>query len=359
MNDALKELFNAYKHLPVGVLFFKEGELFFVNEHLRSILLLANLSANDIIQIIGSMIGLENPSHTSLHEFLEREHCFLYRDRIIQINAARSENIDIYVLNRLSDKTIEAVDASHPIRSMHTANTPSPIERQSAAEEEKILRSVFENWNEGHFPTLVLYKGIPIKGECQFIGIEDDTLKLKVEKRQLISAIPGAQWLIGSKRDKMVSGNVHHYDMAENTVSLVDIKIVSQGFHQRNLIRYEADENDLLMIKLGGKRFSLPIRNISEKGVSIHTEDTAALVDLSTASGRSIDGELVVDGKKIGVRLVKLYTLFIQNSTLTKVAFSIGYDLHNGAKLREWLNRKQLHLIKEVRSFVQMMPQPK
>lgn len=28
MSEALKELFDAYKHLPVGVMFFKEHKLF-------------------------------------------------------------------------------------------------------------------------------------------------------------------------------------------------------------------------------------------------------------------------------------------------------------------------------------------
>jgi hypothetical protein len=41
-----------------------------------------------------------------------------------------------------------------------------------------------------------------------------------------------------------------------------------------------------------------------------------------------------------------------------KVAFSIGYDLHYGSLLREWLNEKQLQLIKEVHNFVQMLPPP-
>jgi len=356
MNDALKELFNAYKHLPVGVMFFKEKKLFFVNDHLRSTLLLADLSSDDVIQIIGGMIGLEEPSHLSLVEFLSGNKCFIYRDRVIQIENKEIDGIDIFVLVRLSDKAIQTVDASRSLRILRQEKAPSV---HTDSDEHAILKKALGNWEEGHFPSLVLYKGIPIKGEITILEAHEGKIKLHVEKKQLVAAEIGVEWLIGTKRDQMVSGTLAKYNLDEHTVWIENIHIVDQGFHLRSVIRYDADENDLFEWVSEGKKYRLPLRDVSEKGISILTDNSAVLVALGSSGAKTLKAVLVLNGTAIAVMAVWRYTAAVDDSEKMKAAFTIGYDLHNGTLLREWLNGRQLRRIKEVQNFVRTIAAPK
>ncbi|WP_310440193.1 hypothetical protein [Sulfuricurvum sp.] len=358
MNDALKELFNAYKYLPVGVMFFKNETLFFVNEHLRTLLLLANLSSDEIIEIIGSMVGLENPSHSTLNDFLTYNDLFLYGDRVIQIERNIADDITIFVLIRLSEKAIEAVDSTRELRLLRrekNINTNSTDHNEA-----EILEKALGSWEKGHFPSIVLYKGIPIKSDCMIMDAKGGEISIKVEKKQLAAAQVGTQWLVGTKRNAMLYGEVCRYDLNRSTVSLENLTILSQGFHLRNVIRYIADEdNDRLILTIQGKKSLLALRNVSEKGISVKTDDTSILVALSTISGRTINAILLLNGNKIAINAVWLYTVPLDESSgMMKIAFTIGYDLHNGALLREWMNAGQLQLIKEVRNFIQMIPTP-
>lgn len=358
MNDALKELFNAYKHLPVGVMFFKEEKLFFVNDYLRNTLLLANLPSDEIIHIIGEIAGLETISHSTLNDFLSHNDIILHHDQVIQIERYKGDEFDVFVLVWLSDISINTIDSSKSLRDMRRDNTviiPSSLIGQ---EELALIRSTLGKWEEGRFSSVILYKGIPIKGECKILGIDQGRLVLKVEQKQLISARNGAEWLLGTRRDKMLSGHVQQYDLAKSCIWLVDIKLLPNGYHLRSLIRYESNEKDILLLSVGGKHFSLSLHDVSEKGISIYTDNGAALLALSSVAGKRLEAELVLEGKNIVIQPTWLYTAAIDTSPVMKVAFAIDYDSHNGALLHNWLNAQQIRLIKEVRNFVQMIPPP-
>lgn len=359
MNDALKELFNAYKHLPVGVMFFKDGKLFFVNDYLRNALLLANLPSDEIVHIIGDIAALETTSHGTLSDFLSHNDLILHHDQVIQIERYKGDEIDVFVLVWLSDMAINAIDSSKSLRDMRRDNTVILPASLIGQDELKLLRDTLGKWEEGRFASVVLYKGIPIKGECRILGIDQGRLKLKVEQKQLISARDGVEWLVGSRLDKILSGHVQQYDLAMSCIWLVDIKLLPKGYHLRSLIRYESNEKDILLISLGEKHFSLSLHDVSEKGISIYTDNVAALLVFSSVEGKSLEAELVLEGKNIAIKATWLYTSAIDASPIMKVAFTIEYDVHNGELLRDWLNAQQIRLIKEVRNFVQMIPPPK
>ncbi|MFA6188272.1 MAG: hypothetical protein WC680_03230 [Sulfuricurvum sp.] len=353
MNDTLKELFTAYKNLPVGVIFFKHEKLIFVNDHLRSVLLLENLTGDDIVQIISSMIGLEASLDLSLIQFFSENEFFIYHDRIIQIARKKVDDIDIFVLIRLSVKTIDCVPPFLRLQSEKTTVVPT-----INYDKYEILQKTLGEWKNEHFPSIALYKGIPIKGDTIVLEEKEGLLiKLKVEKKQLVAAQIGTQWIVGTKRETMLSGEISRYNLNDRSVWLDNLKIVSQGFYMRSVIRYEAEENDRINISIGGKKFSLPLRKVSEKAISIQTDDTASLVALSTIGGKTLDAKLLLAGKIISVKAVWLYTIELDGS-LMKVVFTIGYDLDNGAHIRDWLSGEQLRIIKEVQNFVQMLPPP-
>ncbi|MFA5215488.1 hypothetical protein [Sulfuricurvum sp.] len=356
MKDALKELFNAYKHLPVGVMFFKEEKLFFVNDHLRTTLLLANLPSDEIITIIGSMVGLEDPSHVNLNNFLSHNDFLLYRDRVIQIEHQSVDNITVYVLTRLSDKVIDAIDSTRSIRMLRQ---PKLLSGTVSVDEHEILSRALGKWEEGHFPSIVLYKGIPIKGDCSIFEADNGIIGLNVENKQLIAAQIGAQWLIGSQKNSMLFGEVCRYDLNSNRIWLENLTITSEGFHLRNLIRYETEEGDHMIISIAGKKRSLSLLDVSEKGLSIQTDDTAALVAFSAKVGKRVKAILFLGGESIEIDAEWLSTVALDDSSMMKAAFAINYDVHNGNILRNWLNAQQLRLIKEVRNFVQMIPSQK
>ncbi|MDD2781171.1 hypothetical protein [Sulfuricurvum sp.] len=356
MTEALKELFDAYKHLPVGVMFFKDRKLFFVNDHLRNVLLLQNLGSIEVIHIIGEMVGLENFSDESLCDFFLHNNLFLYRDKHFQIDRQSYDNIEIFVIIRVSDESISTIDKTRSLRELRHDNKVMNIQLSDGYHQ--LLHQALGDWENNHYPSTVLYKGIPIKAECMITDASGGEIAIRVEKKQLSAAGIGVQWLIGNRRDKMVLGTLSRYDLSRSMIWLNHLEIIKDGFHLRHVIRYGASSEDQMILTINGKKYTAILHDISEKGVSILSDNGALLVALSSAKGKTISSELFLSNIKITVHAVWLYTIAMEEGIQMKAAFSIGYDLHNGSLLREWLNVKQLQLIKEVRAFVQMIPTP-
>ena len=356
MTEALKELFDAYKHLPVGVMFFKEQKLFFLNDHLRNVLLFQNLGSDDVISIIGEMVDLKEASHESLCDFFLHNNLFLYRDKLFQIDRQSYENIDIFVIVRVSDESINIIDKTRSLRELR--HDKMVVNVQLSDDYHQLLNQALGDWENNHYPSIVLYKGIPIKAECMITDASGGEIAIRVEKKQLSAAGIGVQWLIGNRRDKMIVGTLSRYDLSRSMIWLNHLEIIKDGFHLRQVIRYSASAEDQMILTISGKKYSATLHDLSEKGVSILTDNGALLVALSSAKGKTISSELLLSNIKISVHAVWLYTIAMEEGIQMKAAFSIGYDLHSGALLREWLNTKQLQLIKEVRNFVQMIPTP-
>jgi hypothetical protein len=246
MSEALKELFNAYKHLPIGVMFFKDKHLFFVNDHLRSILLLQNLGSDEVIQIIGDMVGLENASHESLCDFFSFTELFLYHDRILQIDRQHFDNVDVFVIVRISDESIKMADETRSLRQLRQSASLSASKQQQ--DEHELLAKALGSWKNVNIPSVVLYKGIPIKADCVIVHAHEGEIAIKVEKKQLSAAQIGIQWLIGSQRDKMVAGEVTKYDLSQSVVWMNNLQIVNSGFYLRHVIRYGVSSDDQMII---------------------------------------------------------------------------------------------------------------
>lgn len=357
MTEALKELFDAYKHLPIGVMFFKKQKLFFVNDHLRNVLLLQNLGSDEVIRIIAEMVGLENPTHESLCDFFLHNPHFLYRDKHFQIDRQSYETIDIFVIVRLSHESIKMVDQTRSIRQLRDVQSVS--NKKISEDIQDVLGKALGDWKKNHFPSIVLYKGIPIKAECMIVDASESEIAIRVEKKQLSAAQIDVQWLIGNRRDRMVSGTVVRYDLSRSIVWLSHLEILKEGFHLRQMIRYATSSQDQLRVMINGKKYLSPLHDISEKGASIETDDGAFLLALGSIKGKSAEGKLILGDIKITIKLVWLYTVAFDAGIQMKVAFRIGYDLQNGNKLHEWLNHKQLQSIKEIRNFVQTIPEPR
>lgn len=356
MSEALKELFDAYKHLPVGVMFFKDQRLFFINDHLRNILLLQNLGSDEIIHIIGDMVGLENTSHDSLCDFLSNNGFFLYRDRIMQIDRYHFDATDIFVIVRITDESINTIDKTRSLRELRQVKVSADTHMNE--DHCLLLTKVLGYWENRRFPSVVLYKGIPIKGDCTIIHTHSGEIAIKVENKQLSAAENGVLWLIGNTKDKMLSGEVSRYDLNQSVVWLKNIQIVADSFHARQVIRYRTSVEEKMVLVINGKKYISDLHDVSERGVSIQTDDAALLLALSSVKGKTLHAELILSTIRVTVHSIWLYTASLEGGIQMKSAFNIGYDLHNGSLLREWLNTKQLQLIKEVREFVQMMPTP-
>jgi hypothetical protein len=355
MTDALKELFNAYKHLPIGVMFFKEEKLFFVNDHLRSVLLLQNLDSDNMIDIIGAMLGLENVTHESLCTFLSSNDFFLYRDQYMQINREHFDGIDVVVILRLSDESINAIDQTRFLRELRHDDVVIPS--VSSEEQHQMLDKAFVDWKNSRFSSMVLYKGIPIKADCTIVHAHAGEIGIRVGRKQLSAAQTGALWLFGNKK-KVLSGEVSHYDLSQSVVWLTNLQIAATGFHMRRVIRYRASEEDQIHFLINGKKYVSPLQEISEKGISIYTEDTALLLALSSSKGETLNAELILSDSKIAVKAVWLYTTGVKSEKKMKAALMISYEAREETLLREWLTDKQLHLIKEIHTFTEMVPPP-
>lgn len=354
MDSALRELFYAYKHLPVGVMLFRNRDLFFVNDHLRNVLLLASLPHNHIIDIIGSMLGLENPSHRSLYDFLFRNDSFFYKNSIIQIEHRAVGNISIFVLIKLSEKAIHTIDTTRSLRVLEKENTDltSPLSKPKWKLLTEALGPKFE---KRKIPSVVLYKEIPIKADCQIIDTQGDMIELSIAKRQLIATKIGKPWLLGVRDDMMVSGKVARYDLQSGKIWLKHLKLVSEGFHLRNDIRYTIEKNGYFSASIRNEKKTLPLHDLSEKGSSVQTDDPITLQALSSLIGKALHAEVTVGNLNLKIQAIPLYIMPLNSSGKMKAAFKISYDSHNETLLHEWTNNEQLNLIKKVRNFVQMI----
>jgi len=354
MNSALRELFYAYKHLPAGVMLFKNRTLFFVNDHLRNVLLLASLPTDHIIEIIGSMLGLENPSHHSLHDFLYHHDYFLYKNSIIQIEHRSFNEINIFVLIKLSEPTLQAIDATLPLRLLDKEKTKitSPLKKSEWKLLAEALGTKFESKK---FPSIVLYKEIPIKADCRIIDTKEGMIELSIAKRQLIATKIGKSWLFGIREDKMVSGKVASYDLQLGRIWLKNLKLVSSGFHQRNDIRYTIENSGYFRTIISSEKKTLILHDVSEKGLSIQTDDAKILLAFSSMIGKPLNAEVTAEDLNIKIQAIPLYLMPLNASGKMKVAFKITYDSHNEALLHEWTNVEQLNLIRTIRNYVQMI----
>jgi hypothetical protein len=311
-----------------------------------------------MIQIIGEMVGLENFSDESLCDFFLQNNLFLYRDKHFQIDRQSYDTISVFVIVRVSDESISTIDKTRSLRELRQDKMAVAHQHLSEDGYHPLLNQALGDWTNSHYPSIVLYKGIPIKAESSITDNSDGEIAVRVEKKQLSAAQIGVKWLIGNRRDKMVVGRVSRYDLSQSMIWLNHLEIIKDGFHLRQVIRYSNSSEDQIILTIKGKKYTAILHDLSEKGVSILTDNGALLLALSSLQGKTISLELLLSHSKISVHAAWLYTIAVEEGMQMKVAFSIGYDVHNGNLLREWLNVKQLQLIKEIRNFVQMIPPP-
>ncbi len=356
MENAIKGLFYAYKHLPVGVMLFKKRTLFFINDHLQNVLLLSALSKERIIEIIGNRLGIPNPTHNTVHDFLFNNNYFLNQNSIIQIERRSiSDDITIFVFVKISDQSIEAIKNS----AQFLPNLPPKKHEYSPlnnSEWKLLTNALGTNFEDKKFISIVLYKGIPLKAESKIISISNEMIEISIEKNQLIATETGNEWLLGIKQDLMIAGNVSSYDLKQGRIWLKNLRLVSEGFHLRNNIRYAIEKIGYLnILNKNEKSITLPLHDLSEKGVSVQTDDPTVLVTLSSKIGKPLDAEIIIDTLKLSVEAIPLYIETIDIPGMMKVAFSIAYDSHNETLLHQWMNNEQHSVIKKVRNFIQMI----
>lgn len=354
MNKALQDIFSIYKYLPVGIMAFKEGKLFFVNDHLRNVLLLASLPTDHIIEIIGSMLGLQKRSHHTLHDFLLHNDHFSYKNSIIQIEHQSINNINIFVLIKLSEHIIQAIDATQSLRLLMKEKTEitSPLKK---AEWKLLTEALGPNFEKRKYPSIVLYKEIPIKADCRIIDTKEGMIELSVAKRQLIATKVGKQWLLGIRQDRMVSGKIASYDLTLGRIWLKNLKLVSDGFHLRNDIRYTIKKNGYFTISIKNEKKTLLLHDLSEKGASVQTDDPTILLSFSSMIGKFLNAEITLESLNLKIQAIPLYVMPLNSSGNMKVAFKISYDSYNETLLHAWTNAEQLNLIRKIHNYVQMI----
>jgi len=356
VENAIKGLFYAYKHLPVGVMLFKKRTLFFINDHLQNVLLLSALSKERIIEIIGNRLGIPNPSHYTVHDFLFNNSYFLNQNSIIQIERRSiSDDITIFVLVKISEQSIEAIkNSSQPLPNLlQKKHESSPLNN---SEWKLLTNALGTNFEDKKIISIVLYKGIPLKAESKIISISNEMIEISIEKNQLIATETGKEWLLGIKQDLMIAGDLSSYDLKGGRIWLKNLRLVSEGFHLRNNIRYAIEKiGHLNILSKNENTISLPLYDLSEKGVSVQTDDPTVLVTISSKIGKPLDAQIIVDDLNLSVEAIPLYIETMDIPGMMKVAFSIVYDSHNETLLHNWMNNEQHSVIKKVRHFVQMI----
>jgi len=192
-NDILKEFLRLYTQLPCGVIIFKDRSPYFINNHLRKILVLGAIEVQKGLEIIASIFGVE-ATPEALYTFLTTNTFFDYKTKHIQINYTNYEIYSIFVFTKIETAVLEEKQIVFEDIELLTQERT----------EEEADKEILEYFNKHHnVKTIghVLYKGVPLISDNIVLKSYKNQLAVQIEKKQMISTQNGAKWVI-----KMSSG---------------------------------------------------------------------------------------------------------------------------------------------------------
>ncbi len=351
--ETLKELLRIYSHLPTGVIVFKNGALYFINDHLRKVLSLGDLPPVKSLEVIGGILELPLQETKLLDFFLENPY-FVYKQKRILITAKKYEHYDIFVFTYIHEAMMEhfgIASQTHDIEpidaaAIEAADTVTP-------EEHRNLLEMLDKRRKASPTGYTLYKGVPLIAENVVVQSFKETLVIRVGDKQMISAREKTAWILRFDTGECIEGVVTHTNEAKRMVFLSALRSVTHGFYQRSSIRYDTDGEVSLSLKLPHGNVELAVLELSEHALRLVTDDARVLEALSKP--KTVFKPVL----RFEEHTVDLSCRFLKEAGRCEgeaaVILSYSADSNDRALLQEWRNNRQLELIKEIREFTKSL----
>lgn len=350
-NEIIKELLYIYSNLPLGVLIFKNKELFFINDSLRETLTLGAVDNKSSMEIICSTLGIES-SQKQLYTYLSDKDFFTHKKKVIQINSKNLDDYDIFVFTLICDSIIKKNEESEEIDFSHISLPDINIDPEKIKEHLKLL-NFFDKKRNKKINTHTLYKGMPLIANNKILQAYNNTLALKIEDKQMIVAIVGEQWILKISSKLIVKGEILKVDKIKRYIFLKNLHQVQKNYHLRKTIRYLPQESGSVTLNFYSKKITLKLIDISENTFKISTNKQSILNKIQNYN-KEISSLIILDEKQIKVKSTYLFKTEPKDGE-SDIIMKFHADSKNLKILKEWANKRQLEIIREVHKFSKML----
>jgi hypothetical protein len=349
--NIIQELLRVYSHLPLGLLLFKNKKLFFINQHLREVIVLGTIDNENAVKIICSTLGIES-NEKELYTFLSEKKFFQYKQKYIQISSKKVSEFDIFVFTRIDENLLEHLNKTPEVDFIPIKINDVLSNLQSPKEHLKLLE-YFDKKRNSSITTHAIYKGLPLISKSRILRAHDNALVIKLEDKQLIAAVKDTPWMLKASLDINIKGTVVHFDKEKKYLFLKNLHRVKQDYNERLSIRYQPEEAVNATLSIESHIFSLALIDINEHAFKVVTDNKVIVDEIENYSG-VIQTQIVLDKKTIHLKSKAVMKARVFNG---KASIILDYtsDKENLLLLQEWRNNRQLEIIKEVHSFSQSL----
>jgi hypothetical protein len=352
-NNSLKELLRIYSHLPAGLIVFKSGQLYFVNNHLRDVLVLGELPVARSLEILCGTLELP-VSADALRGFLKERRFFLHKAKYLQVSHRSPEPYDIYLITRIDPALLEHLGtAREEPEGLPIEGEPVPEAAADTQMHTELLK-YFDTLRGIEVTGYALFKGVPLISRNTVLQPFKGTLALKAEDKQMIAAQEGVPWILKVDSGVTVQGSVIYSDSERRYLFLNNLRRVDEGFHQREQIRYRIDSPVSLLLDCDGQQAPLRLIELSESSFMAVTDSSTLL---QCVIGHSGEMPATLTPDKVPLTL---QCRFIREAGRSEGEAALVFTFRCGetamGNLRNWLYARQLAVIKEIRAFTGTLP---
>jgi hypothetical protein len=348
LNDSLKELLRIYSHLPAGLIVFKSGQLYFVNSHLRDVLVLGELPVARSLEVLCGTLDLPTSSK-ALRAFLEEQRFFLHKAKVLQITHRFLEPYDIYLITRIEPALLEHLGlARREAEELPIEGEPVPEAAVDTQMHTELLKH-FDTLRGSEVTGYALYKGVPLISRNTILQPFKGTLALKAEDKQMIAAKEGVPWILKVDSGVAVQGSVIYCDSDRRYLFLNNLRRIDEGYHQREQIRYRIDTPVPLELDCSGAQMPLRLVEISERSFMAVTDSSTLLQCVIEHSGE-MSAALTPDGIPLTLQC-RFFREAGRGEGKATLIFTFRCGETDMGNLRNWLYGRQLAVIKEIRAF--------
>ncbi len=339
-----EEVCRLYRELPISVLIFKDETLIHINKYLYEvfsvdelIVKLEEIKHELYYEVFARSFGISVQRDEDIHHFLSEHSHLFYARQTIQVNVHRLNDYHIFVLTFLKEPT-----------------TATPIHINDTDANGRKILNLFSKTKQKRFKLFSMYKGLHVKSDSVFEGISDTMLVFHVSKKHLASFDDNNEFIVDPNPDtpRVIVGNAHHIDSDKSLIYLHNLKIADQSAKERKTIRVKcADEGILLTIN---KSYRYGLYDLSLYSLAILVSKKANPFNVETNTTHALSFTLHVDASEhfdimIDARITKIMD-YSQNQV--KVVFSFVYNEHDFDRLKRYINRRQMKLLRELKTFV-------
>jgi hypothetical protein len=343
----LKELLQVYSEIPIGMLVFKERNLFFINKHLKETLMLDNVDTKESINIICSILKIDT-NQTELYNFFQNNEFLSYKDKHIQISSKSVSEYFIFMFIKIDKSLLETIKESLEIPFIPIVSENTEIITNNQENHKKLLE-YFDKKGRQKVRGYTLYKGVPLISDNIIQQEHKNTLVIKIEDKQMIAAEKGKAWIFVTSSGVAIEGTIVFLNREKRLIFLNNLNKIEKGFHLRETIRYQDERPINLIIKSTPIEIELQIVDINESAFKVTTNNYVILEKL-VAQNTQILSNVMLNDKTITFKSKYLFEAGRREGE-SVIVMEYSCNETEYAILKNWFNERQIEIIKEVKKF--------